>query len=442
MGKSSGVAIFRSRTLQWAVAAVVCTTGLGVVAPQQVWAAQSASSVLARLKSMLGRADKDVADIEKQLPEQMIPVVVNSIERSFGRLDKLFGEMDEKLASVPEGEAGRAEIAGQFSAVKAKRDELYKRFQAAASSGADRLKQIEAAAPTDAPEAERLAEQLREVALAAEADSGEIETIKRHKEFASEAEALVAKYAGFRPNADQSSTVREVLIAVLTLNKRLTVYKEQTIKSALNDGPTAMANTADRLKSMVDSAIKEKRFHDFHNGIPSAIAALRFRADVYEALGTGQPGYKEAAPAAARAAADAAEQAGAGLKSDIIAANVQREDVYQGSDGDKWRSLAKKGWQTAYPQHKVVKVALRTEQWDRRKGWEFDASRRAWVGYDFSFIQVDVYIASEDGKYGYRYFGRLLHDHRAGTAPKMMTEMVSPGPPRAPAAIFPMARLK
>lgn len=442
MSRSKLIAILHSRSIRWAAAAAACTTAMGAVAPTQLWAAPSASAVLSRLKSMVGRADKDIADIEKQLSQQMIPVVVNSIERSFGRLDKLFGEMDEKLASVPEGEAGRADMAAQLAALKGKRDALYKRYQAAANSGAERLKEIEAAAPTDAPQAERLATQLREVSLAAEADGGELETVKRHKELASEAEALVAKYADFRPNADQSSAVREVLIAVLTLNKRLTVYKEQTLPSALNDGPAAMANTADRLKSMVDSAIKEKRFHDFHNGIPSAVAALRFRAEVYEALCQGQPGYKPDATAAARAAADAAEQAGASLKSDIIAANVPREDLYKGSDGDKWRSLAKNGWQSAYPQHKVVKVVLRTEQWDRRKGYEFDASRRAWAGYDFSFIQVDVYVASEDGKYGYRYFGRLLHDHRAGTAPKMMTEMVSAGPPRAPAAIFPMARLK
>lgn len=96
-----------------------------------VWAAPSAASTVSRLKSMLGRAVKEFNKIEERLPQQMIPVHVNAIERSFESLTKILAEMDEKLATVPEGEPGRDEAASGLAAAKSRRDELQKRFDAA-----------------------------------------------------------------------------------------------------------------------------------------------------------------------------------------------------------------------------------------------------------------------------------------------------------------------
>lgn len=427
---------------RWSLALGVATAALAplAVAPSAS-AAPSAASTLTRLKSMLGRAAKDLEKIEERLPQQMIPVNLNAVERSFEALAKLFGEMDEKLASVPAGEAGRDEVAAEIAAAKARRDELSKRFAAARSSGDERLKALEAEAPTATPAAERLDSQLRQIDQASQGGEGDLETVRRHKDIAAEAEAMIAKYSDIRPNGAQPLPVRELLLAVNGVSKRLASYKDGALPRNLADAPAALQAQAAQLQAQVEAAQKQKKFSDFHSAIPAGIAALRQRAAVYEALGQDLPGYKPEAASAARAAADAAEQAGGALKAEIIAANVPRPDVYKGEGGDALRALAKKGWTDAYTQHKVVRVALQTEDWDRRKGWEYDNGRRAWGFHDISFIQVDVYVASEDGKSAYRYFGRLIKDNVAGSGPKMLTEMVT-YPPKAPAAIFPMARVK
>ncbi|MCP5352607.1 MAG: hypothetical protein H6926_05400 [Chromatiales bacterium] len=381
------------------------------------------------------RAEREIGKIEATLakygPAERTPVLLDRLVKNLDTAQGALDKAEDKLgaASDPDADAARARIAdlrGQLAKVRGE-------VQGSTDAIADNDAAMTATAEVDIPLMEGLVDTLNDYLTEFSNPQSTDEKRAAWPKVIAEAEALVAKYQG------QASS--ELGRAAIKRARLLASIREDALRRRIDSLKHAAAQAAEalgRTEQATADTIADKSWARFQNEIQYGIERAEAIIANYRAYGAGTELDGDGV-------ADALSQRTARLRkqiddysAEVVAANRPAKDMFAGADGAEIRDLARTLWLRENPDHKVLRVSVISENWNRKTSWDWSSFDKRWEKRDYSKVLVAVLIDAGDGIYAYEYIMPMFRLHLQGDT-LGGTASRTTGKPSNPFMIIPLA---